>query len=151
MDVVTYALLKGAVKKLDTKIDAIAQGFTYKGSVATVGNLPASPDPGDAYTVSSSGGLYVYDGTTWLRVDQDLVDKMDAYMSNLADDYSTQASGYEVGDFCIRNNLLYRCVEAVAVGEGWTAAKWTQTMVGYELNNPSDIDSITNAQIDSLF
>lgn len=151
MDVVTYALLKGAVKNLDTKIDAIAQGFTYKGSVASVGNLPASASSGDAYTVSSTGGLYVYDGTTWLRVNQDLVDKMDAYMSNLADDYSTQGSGYAVNDYCIRNNLLYRCVTAVAVGESWNAAKWERTTVGYELNNPHDIDVITNAQIDALF
>lgn len=151
MDIVTYALLKKRVGEVDTKVDNLAEGFTYKGTVATVGNLPAGASAGDSYTVSATGGLYVYDGTQWLRIDQDLVDKMDAYMSNLADDYDTSTSGYAVNDYCIRGNVLYRCTTAVAVGESWTAGSWTQTTVGYELQNPTDIASITNAQIDALF
>ena len=35
------------------------------GSVATVGDLPASGNPNDAYIVEADGGLYVWGGTSW--------------------------------------------------------------------------------------
>jgi len=35
------------------------------GSVATVGDLPASATVNDAYVVDSTGGLYVWDGSAW--------------------------------------------------------------------------------------
>lgn len=41
-------------------------GFTYQGSVATVGDLPTPSTQGYAYTVNSNGHLYVYNGSSWI-------------------------------------------------------------------------------------
>lgn len=45
---------------------ASGTGFTYKGTVATVGNLPSSGNAvGDAYVVTATNRLYVWDGSAW--------------------------------------------------------------------------------------
>lgn len=59
MDIVTYALLK-------KQIDGIAPGYTYKGSVGAVGDLPESGTPGDLYTID--GEQYVWDGSEWVNL-----------------------------------------------------------------------------------
>lgn len=48
-----------------------------------------------------------------------------------ADEYSPTAS-YDVGDYCYRENVLYRCTSAiVSPGEAWTPAHWSEvTMTG---------------------
>jgi len=40
------------------------------GSVATVGDLPPSGNPNDAYIVQAGGDLYVWDGSAWTSVGQ---------------------------------------------------------------------------------
>ena len=46
-------------------------GIVLKGSVATVGDLPAAGNnPGDAYIVSSNGHLYVWSGSSWIDAGQ---------------------------------------------------------------------------------
>lgn len=35
------------------------------GTIATYGDLPSTPAPGDAYVVAADGLLYFYDGTAW--------------------------------------------------------------------------------------
>ncbi|HEY2309456.1 MAG TPA: hypothetical protein VGI05_26560 [Streptosporangiaceae bacterium] len=43
-------------------------GINFKGSVAAVGDLPATGNnQGDAYTVLASGDLYVWEGTSWVN------------------------------------------------------------------------------------
>ena len=60
MDVVTYAVCK--------KIAAnIEPGYSYKGSVSAVTDLPDDAEKGDLYTVS--GVQYVWDGTDWVNVE----------------------------------------------------------------------------------
>ena len=45
---------------------AVASAFTYKGSVATVNDLPASGNKvGDVYDVQATGMNYAWDGTKW--------------------------------------------------------------------------------------
>jgi len=45
---------------------AAGTGITYKGTVATVGNLPSSGNTaGDAYVVTADDHLYVWNGSTW--------------------------------------------------------------------------------------
>jgi hypothetical protein len=45
---------------------AAGTGFTYKGTVATVGALPSSGNTvGDAYVVTATNRLYVWDGSAW--------------------------------------------------------------------------------------
>ena len=60
MDIVTYALCKGAIANLEP-------GYNYKGSVASTDDLPDDADKGDLYTVA--GVQYVYDGTDWVNVE----------------------------------------------------------------------------------
>lgn len=60
MDIVTYALLK---KKMGKSVP----GYTYKGSAATVSDLPANAEVGDMYTVKAEDGAqYVWDGENWI-------------------------------------------------------------------------------------
>lgn len=80
MDPVTYAILKGKVAAVEEKVEAVSNGFTYKGSVATVSNLPASANAGDMYTVTASGNAkYVYDGSAWVMVDTITSEQIDAF------------------------------------------------------------------------
>ena len=65
MDVVTLgAALVISGKKLTAAMDSIPSAYTYKGSVATVADLPESADTGDLYTVD--GTQYVWDGEAWV-------------------------------------------------------------------------------------
>jgi hypothetical protein len=43
----------------------VGAGVSIKGTVATVGNLPGTGTLGDAYIVTSSGHLYVWNGSGW--------------------------------------------------------------------------------------
>ncbi len=45
-------------------------GVQIVGTVATVGNLPASANSGDLYIVQADGNGYVWDGTMWTNVGQ---------------------------------------------------------------------------------
>ena len=44
---------------------AIASAYKYKGSVATLNDLPNSPSTGDVYDVQTTGMNYAWNGTTW--------------------------------------------------------------------------------------
>ena len=59
MDVVTYALL-------NKKLQNVTLAYSYKGSVATVADLPDDAETGDLYTVGTA--QYVWDGTAWTEV-----------------------------------------------------------------------------------
>lgn len=84
------------------------------------------------------------------------MDKVDAeagrQRGNIAANYST-SSAYDVGDLCIYQGNLYRCNTAIASGEEWTAAHWTQVNIAGELDsqkqdiasNTQDIASNTQA------
>lgn len=51
---------------------------------------------------------------------------------NISDAYSS-SSTYNIGDYCIYNNILYRCNTAISVAEDFDSSKWTQTTIGAEL------------------
>lgn len=77
------------------------------------------------------------------------MDKVDAEAGrargNIAANYST-SSAYDVGDLCIYQGNLYRCNTAIASGEEWTAAHWTQVNIAGELDSQKqDITSNTQA------
>lgn len=77
------------------------------------------------------------------------MDKVDAeagrQRGNIAANYST-SSAYDVGDLCIYQGNLYRCNTAIASGEEWTAAHWTQVNIAGELDSQKqDITSNTQA------
>ena len=49
---------------------------------------------------------------------------------------------YDVGDYCIYNNTLYRCNTAITTAEAWTAAHWTATSIASELENRLEFEIV---------
>ena len=72
MDVVTYALLKKLSGSVDKKIEAISEGMTFKGSVQTEADLPSSATGGDLYIIEDTGTKAVWDGSKWLKFDNNV-------------------------------------------------------------------------------
>ena len=66
MDIVTYALL-------NKKVSSILPGYSYKGGVASVSDLPESGTTGDLYTVGSD--QYVWNGSEWVVVGGTITDE----------------------------------------------------------------------------
>ena len=87
MDIITYALLKKKVAALNTKYGSLAEGFSYKGSVASTAALPATDNTaGDLYTVTGEGNArYLYDGEEWVNLDDEIVELQQA-LGNLTID-----------------------------------------------------------------
>ena len=54
--------------------------------------------------------------------------------SDLADAYDSTAT-YAVGDYCLKDGVLYRCTTAISTAEAWTAGHWTAAQVGDELGD----------------
>lgn len=50
----------------------------------------------------------------------------------LGDAYSSEST-YAVDDYCIYNNVLYKCVTAITTAESFDISKWSVTTVGAEL------------------
>lgn len=87
MDIITYALLAGKTRALDTKYSGLAEGFSYKGSVASTAALPATDNTaGDLYTVTGEGNArYLYDGEEWVNLNEEIVQLQQA-LGNLTID-----------------------------------------------------------------
>lgn len=67
------ATLGAALAIANKRIDAVEQEFeslnlaySYKGSVASVADLPGDPETGDLYTID--GTQWVWDGTEWISM-----------------------------------------------------------------------------------
>lgn len=82
----------------------LSSAMTYKGSVATVGDLPSSAKVGDIYTVEETGTNYAWDGTQWNSLGG-AVDLSDYYTKGEVDDKlsskansATSLSGYGIAD-----------------------------------------------------
>lgn len=52
----------------------------------------------------------------------------------MADEYSS-SSTYSVGDYCIYNGDLYKCITAITTAEAWTSGHWTQVQVTNEIGD----------------
>jgi hypothetical protein len=55
-----------------------------------------------------------------------------AILDDIAEEYDSSAT-YAVGDYCLRNAVLYRCNTAISVAEEWTAGHWTAVSISDEL------------------
>lgn len=53
----------------------------------------------------------------------------------IADDY-TSLHGYEIGEYCLRNGLLYKCNTAISSsGEAWNSNHWDENNIGNNIGN----------------
>ena len=51
----------------------------------------------------------------------------------VADVYNATSS-YDIGDYCIKSTLLYKCNTAIPSGEAWDSGHWNEICVSDELN-----------------
>ena len=73
---------------------------------------------------------------------QTLVNELETNI--VAEEYSSSAT-YAIGDYCIYNNLFYRCTTAIATAEAWDSTHWVQVITGDELKrkpNTSDLATV---------
>ena len=85
-----------------------------------------------------------YDEVADIEIINANFDKIDQQMRNNADgvnfakgissDAYDNSKLYAVGDYCIYDNKLYRCITAIESAEAFNIAKWEQTTVGKEIN-----------------
>ena len=84
-------------------------------------------DVGDVSTLSGFTATDLAGAANELKTDISAVEE------NFTDAYDDTAT-YAVGDLCIYENVLYRCVTAVTAAEAFDSAKWTATTVEDELD-----------------
>ena len=67
-----------------------------------------------------------------------------------ANAYSSSAT-YAVGDYVIHNSNLYRCTTAITTAEAFTAAHWTQVVLGDDVSDlKSDFNGFANALYNAI-
>ena len=60
-----------------------------------------------------------------------------AAQASIAEVYDATTT-YAIGDYCLHDGQLYECTTEITTPEAWTAAHWTATTVGTELNEIND-------------
>lgn len=56
------------------------------------------------------------------------------------DEYDN-TSTYSIGNYCIYNNTLYKCITAIAIAEDFDSTKWIQTSITEEINIKENINN----------
>jgi hypothetical protein len=84
-----------------------------------------------------------------------LKDAFNSLKNSIAIAYSNQLP-YEVGDYVIYGNQLYRCKTTISTAENWNSSHWQSVTLADEVKNLNETtvritDVITTAQIDSLY
>ena len=83
----------------------------------------------------------VYDSVGGTSLDQ-IIEKNN---NNISDAYSDQKT-YAVGDYCIYNTSLYKCITEITTAESFDSAKWEPTSIDKLLGN-NDISSIGDGTV----
>lgn len=86
-------------------------------------------------------GMYVEVGSQKLPVMMPKIEgdtpltaeNLNKIVEGIAPDEYDDTAIYEVDDYCIYNNVLYKCITAVTVAEAFDNTKWQQTQVTTEL------------------
>ena len=82
-------------------------------------------------------GNVSFDGT------KDITLKEIGALDPIGDEFNSSLT-YVVGDFCIYNNTLYKCITAIDTAGEWDESKWEVTTVATELSN-------TNSNLDNKY
>lgn len=68
----------------------------------------------------------------------------------VAEEFSTSAT-YNLGDYCIYDNLLYVCIVPISTAGSWTGnTNWLQVLLADEVSEKTEIQTITLAQWEAL-
>lgn len=147
--------MNAIVESINTMQTQLANPFTFKGSVPAVSNLPSSGNTvNDTYYVTAATCLYTWDGDSWevsSLSESDYLSIIQQVLNNIAAEYDS-TSTYAVGDYCIYNERLYRCITAITSPEAWTAGHWTAVDVTGEVSDlKSAVSDIENMSPVSVF
>lgn len=105
--------------------------YVYNGSAwAAVGKVTSVNNKTGAVTLTQDD---IGDGSTYVRTHNDFTTALKTLLQNtplaIANAYNETAS-YAVGDYTIKDGLLYQCNTPIGSGgEAWTAGHWTQVKV----------------------
>lgn len=82
-----------------------------------------------------------WNGTSWETIGPQISSaRFDDTNHMIAPEYSS-TSTYNVGDYVVQSDKLYKCISAIESAEEWTPARWTQISMGGEVN---DLNSALN-------
>lgn len=62
---------------------------------------------------------------------------LDNIPPNIAPAYSA-SSTYAIGDYCTKDNVLYKCSTAISTAEAWNSAHWTQVQLATDVADLKD-------------
>jgi hypothetical protein len=99
----------------------------YNGDMEKIDlGIKAAQDVADAAKAEADQGALDIAAVTVTANSADA--KATGAVSDLADSYDS-TSTYDVGDFVIYNNILYRCITAITVPESFDGTHWARTTV----------------------
>lgn len=76
-----------------------------------------------------------WNGTSWETIGPQISSaRFDDTNHMIAPEYSS-TSTYNVGDYVVQSDRLYKCISAIESAEEWTAAHWSQVSMGGEISN----------------
>ena len=120
--VVTYTY--GTQTTSTTTYSSCRNGIDGSGSVNSVNNI--SPDanhnvtlPMDNVPTTNSGNFVKSGGVALIN---------SRHENSMAYPYDPTAT-YAVGEYCIYENVVYRCIMAIEMGEAWDATHWTNAVI----------------------
>lgn len=121
---------------LKGQIDRFGNPLTFKGIVAMIEDLPEDATAGDIYNVTDINKNYVFSGEEWLEY-SDAIDN--SCQDMISDEYDSTTT-YAVGDYCIKDNTLYKCTTAITTAEEWDVTHWAAVKISTELQSKLDVE-----------
>lgn len=93
-----------------------------------------------------------YSKTNWQNLPSTSTPILAEYLNNIENgiadvdgaigvDAYDSTSTYAVGDYCIYNNTLYKCITAIATAENFDSTKWAQISIIEEINIKENINN----------
>ena len=67
------------------------------------------------------------------QVNKDTIEALKTSTGNTPDMAYDPESIYKIGDYCIYNNKLYKCISAIDEAEEWDASHWEETTITKEI------------------
>jgi len=146
LEVMTYNNLSTADKTIVGAVNSLLSNF------ADSYDDTSTYDVGDC--VIYNGVLYqcntaitvaeAWDATHWTQIKAVDAGAGGFSIDVIADEYDSSLT-YAVGDYVIYQDQLYKCNTAITSPEAWTAAHWTLTQVGPQLQTKADRTAVDEA------
>lgn len=156
-DLLMFNIVNGTLIKVNEYLDInelrrivgdelVEAGVIGSGS-ATEGQVLTADGHGGVSWEDAGAGVEANSGDITTNPLRDLTVGSDEYNVLAADDilanqYDDTAT-YAVGDYCVKENLLYRCNTTISTAEDWTAAHWTAIKVMNVVADKPTTESVT--------